>query len=156
MADRQEVRSCVLHTELHYSVKDHTWVRVNDDGSVTVGMTDIAQSLAGPILHARVKKAGTVRAKGRPVATVESSKWVGPVKLPVSGTVTEVNPDLKGDAQLINRAPYTSGWLVKMDPSNLAEDLSEMVTGDAVVDAYRERLEADGIEACTHIEGFQD
>lgn len=150
-----EVRGCVLPLHLHYSVKDHTWVAVNDDGTVTVGMTDVAQNLAGPLLHAKPKKAGTDRKRGKPVATVESSKWVGPVKSPITGEIVEVNAALEQDAKLINRSPYKAGWIVKMKPSDLDGDLAEMATGQAAVDAYRARIEAEDIKACEHVEGFE-
>ena len=98
MGDHPEVRGCVLPLRLHYSVADHTWVELHDDGTVTVGMTDVAQNLAGPLLHAKPKKVGAARKKGKPVATVESSKWVGPVKSPLSGEVIALNEALAGDA----------------------------------------------------------
>ena len=155
MGEHPEVRGCVLPLSLYYSVGDHTWVALNGDGTVTVGMTDVAQNLAGPLLHAKPKKVGTVRAKGKPVATVESSKWVGPVKSPVSGEIVAVNPELATEAAIINRSPYRSGWIVRMQPSDLDGDLKGLMTGQAAVDAYRERIEAEDIRACDHVEGFE-
>ena len=149
----ENINGCIILKDLYYAVEDNTWVKVNEDGTVTVGMTDIAQNLAGPILHAKAKGAGTERKKGKPIATVESGKWVGPVKSPVSGTITELNENLAGDAQLINRSPYRDGWVVKMQPVSLEEELAALVTGDAAVDAYKEKISRDNIKACTHIEG---
>lgn len=147
-----KVNECILLTNLHYRVEDNTWVKVNDDGTVTIGMTDVAQSLAGPILHAKAKKVGVARKKGRPIATVESGKWVGPVKSPVTGEIVAVNENLATDAQLLNKSPYHQGWVIKMKPENLDEDLADMVTGDEAVEAYRVKIESDGV-TCTHIEG---
>ena len=155
MSENPEVRGCVLPLNLHYSVRDHTWIQVADDGTVTVGMTDVAQNLAGPLLHAKPKKVGAKRAKGRPVATVESSKWVGPVKSPVSGEIIAINDEVAKDATLINRSPDKAGWIVRMQPGNLDEDLKELLTGQAAVDAYRERIESEDIKACEHVEGFE-
>ena len=62
MGDHPEVRGCVLPLHLHYSVTDHTWVQVQDDGTARVGMTDVAQNLAGPLLHAKPKKVGASQA----------------------------------------------------------------------------------------------
>ena len=148
----EEVKGCIILKDLYYAVQDNTWVKVEGDDVVTVGMTDIAQSLAGPILHAKTKAPGTARKKGRPIATVESGKWVGPVKSPVTGEIIEVNEALAADAQLINRSPYKDGWVVKMKATNLDAELAEMTTGDAAVEAYRQKIEQDGIE-CTHLEG---
>ena len=156
MSDREEIRGCVILKKLHYDVDDHTWLQVNDDGTVTAGMTDVAQNMAGPILHARVKKVGTVRDKGRPLGTVESSKWVGPVKSPITGEIIEVNEKLDADPQLINRSPYTNGWIAKMNPSNLDAELDAMTTGDEAVEAYREKIENEDIKACEHVEGFEE
>lgn len=154
MSDREEIRGCVILKDLHYSVEDHTWIRLNDDGTVTVGMTDIAQSMAGPILHAKTKKVGLERQKGKPLATVESGKWVGPIKSPVSGEIVEVNEALAGDARLINRSPYKDGWVLRMKPSSLDEDMKTMCTGDEAVAKYKKRIEDEDLKACDHIEGF--
>lgn len=155
MSENPEVRGCILPLDLHYSVVDHTWIRVHDDKTVTVGMTDVAQNLAGALLHAKPKKVGTVRKKGKPLATVESSKWVGPVKSPLSGEVIAVNEELAGDATLVNRSPYKAGWIVKMQPTDLDAELAGMFTGQEAVDKYRERIEAEDIKACEHVEGFE-
>ena len=149
----EKINECVIMKDLYYEVDDNTWIRVNEDGTVTVGMTDIAQNLAGPILHAKAKGAGTDRKKGKPIATVESGKWVGPVKSPISGVITEVNEKLVSDAQLINRSPYRDGWVVKMKPEALEADLAALVTGDNAVTAYRAKIERDNIKVCNHIEG---
>ena len=148
----EEVKGCVILKDLHYSVKNNTWVRVVDDSTVVVGMTDIAQSLAGALLHAKSKSVGTARRLGKPIATVESGKYVGPVKSPVSGEITKVNEALAGDAGLINRSPYNDGWIVEMKADNLSADLAELFTGDDAVAAYKQKIEDDGIE-CTHLDG---
>jgi glycine cleavage system H protein len=148
----ETVKGCVVVKDLHYNIKNNTWIKVVDDNTVVVGMTDIAQSLAGPLLHAKTKSPGTARRLGKPIATVESGKYVGPVKSPVTGEITKVNEALAGDAGLINRSPYRDGWIVEMSAENLAADLAEMVTGDDAVTAYTEKIEQDGIE-CAGVEG---
>ncbi|MDP6423181.1 MAG: glycine cleavage system protein GcvH [Planctomycetota bacterium] len=155
MDDTPEVRGCVLPLHLHYSVADHTWLLIQEDGIATIGMTDVAQNLAGPLLHAKPKKVGAKRSKGKPVATVESSKWVGPVKSPISGEVVEVNAELAKDATIINKSPYKAGWIVRMKPSNLDAEMDGLLTGQAAVDAYKERIEREDLKPCTHVEGFE-
>lgn len=155
MTDREEIRGCVVLKDLYYLVDDHTWLTVNDDGTVTVGMTDVAQNMAGPILHAKAKKVGTVRVKGKPLATVESSKWVGPLKSPVSGEIVAINEAITADAQLINRSPYKNGWILKLKPEKLDEELPFLVTGEAAVQAYRDKIEKEDLKTCEHVEGFE-
>lgn len=149
----ENIKGCIVLKELYYNVENNTWIRVIGDDTVVVGMTDIAQNLAGPILHAKTKSVGTVRRLGKPIATVESGKYVGPVKSPVAGEITKVNENLASDAQLVNRSPYKDGWFVEMKADNLAEELKALVTGDDAVTAYKEKIERDNIEACTHLEG---
>ena len=148
----EKVKGCVILKDLHYNINNNTWVRVIDDSTVVIGMTDIAQSLAGALLHAKTKSPGTARRLGKPIATVESGKYVGPVKSPVAGEITKVNEALAGDAGLINRSPYNDGWIVEMKADNLSADLGDMVTGDAAVAAYTEKIEQDGVE-CAGVEG---
>jgi len=148
----EKVKGCVILKDLHYNIKNNTWVRVIDDNTVVIGMTDIAQSLAGSLLHAKTKSTGTARRLGKPIATVESGKYVGPVKSPVAGEITKVNEALASDAGLINRSPYNDGWIVEMKADNLSADLADMVTGDAAIAAYSEKIEQDGIE-CAGVEG---
>lgn len=155
MSENLEVRGCVLPLDLHYDVSENTWVRLHEDGTATVGMTDVAQNLAGELLHAKPKKVGALRKRGKPVATVESSKWVGPVKSPITGEVIEVNEELSTDATVVNRSPYKNGWIVRMQPTNLEEELQSLLTGQPAVDAYRERIEKEDIKACEHVDGFE-
>ena len=120
-----------------------TWVKVEGD-RITVGLTDPAQTRAGKILHLRVKAVGTVRERGKPIATVESGKWAGPVMAPVGGTVVEVNAEVETDPGLLNTDPYGRGWIVRMTPSMPAE-LSQLLVGAAALAKFKEILEKDNI-----------
>ncbi len=120
-----------------------TWVRVEGD-RVTVGLTDPAQTRAGKILHVRLKAPGTARERGKPVATVESGKWAGPVMAPISGTVVEANSEVEADPSLLNTDPYGRGWIVRMTPSAPAE-LATLLTGDAALSRFQEILAKDNI-----------
>jgi len=73
-----EVNNCSLPDDLLYHVDYNVWLRLKEDGIVEMGMTDIAQTMAGSIIHCRPKKAGKKIKAGKSVATVESGKWVGP------------------------------------------------------------------------------
>ncbi len=125
----ENIRGCIVLKDLYYNVENNTWVKVIDDSTVVVGMTDIAQNLAGPILHAKTKSVGTSRRLGKPIATVESGKYVGPVKSPVAGEITKVNENLASDAQLVNRSPYRDGWFVEMksDDYDVIRELTDKI-----------------------------
>ena len=156
MAEHPTVRNCVLPADLYYVPEDHIWARTNADGTVTIGMTDVAQSLAGAIIHAHLKKVGTKRERAKPVATVESGKWVGPVKTPVAGEIVEINPRLETEASLLNKSPYKDGWIARLKPVSLEADLALMLKGEAALEAYKKLMDEKKLNDCIHCEGYED
>jgi glycine cleavage system H protein len=130
------VSNCNLPEDLYYVVEKHVWAR-HDDGVVTVGLTDVAQNLA--------KKVGRRVEAGKSVATVESSKWVGPVPCPVNGEIIEVNEAAVADPGIVNREPYEGGWIAKVRPDDWANESGALATGEAGVAAYAAFLEREGI-----------
>ena len=103
-----------------YFTRDHEWISV--DGNVaTVGITDYAQGQLGDIVFVEVPTAGTVVAKGKEAAVVESVKAASDVYAPVSGEVTEGNGALEGDPSLVNSAPESEGWFFKLSLSDTSE-----------------------------------
>ena len=136
---------CNLPDDLYYLVDKHVWVRVEADASLTIGITDVAQHLAGKVIAVSPKKVGKVLGKGQSAGTVESGKWVGPVQLPVGGELLAVNEALKANPGLINQDPYGAGWIVKLKPENWEEERQDLVTGADGVAAYQRSLDEKGI-----------
>ncbi len=139
-----EVRGCRLPEDVYYWVEKHVWARVAG-GEAVVGMTDPAQKLAGKILYVNPKKAGRAVERGQSVATVESAKYVGPVPSPLSGEIVTVNERVQRDGSVVNEDPYGEGWVVRLRPTRLEEELGALLTGAEAVDAYRQRLEAENL-----------
>jgi len=129
---------------LYYLVDKHVWVR-RDGELVTIGMTDVAQSLAKTIVAVTPKAPGKAVQKGRNIATVESGKWVGPVTAPISGEIVEVNEALRASPNLANSDPYGAGWVARLRPSDWKSDVADLVTGPEGIELYRRFLEAQGI-----------
>jgi glycine cleavage system H protein len=150
MSETVKIGKCIIQTDLYYIVDDHSWVRLNDDGSVTVGITDVAENMAGPILHVYPRKKG-MRQKGQSLATIESGKWVGPLKSPVSGEILEANAALDKDPGIVNRSPYGDGWIVRMKPVKLDEERKSFLTGAEAVEAYRKKIESADLKACAEV-----
>ncbi len=121
--------------ELRYA-ESHEWVRVEDDGSVTVGISDHAQEALGDVVYVELPELdAAVAAKGE-AGVVESVKAASDIYAPISGTITAVNTELEESPETVNEAPYSDGWFFKMQPG----DLSEL---DALMDAkaYQEFCE---------------
>lgn len=140
-----EVRGCDLPEDLYYLVEKHVWARLEPDGRVRVGLTDVAQSMAKTIIAVRPKAVGRTLARAQSAGTVESGKWVGPVPAPVGGEIVEVNAAVGATPSLINTDPYGEGWLVVMRPSDWETDRASLATGAEGVERYRAFLEAQGI-----------
>lgn len=141
-----KANNCNVPEEFMYWIKEHVWVRLEDDGTVTIGMTDAAQHLAGPIVTATPKKAGRKIRRGRSTGTVESSKWVGPIKSPVTGIIGAANDALASDPKLLNSDPYGVGWFVRIEPVNWEAEKAELVTGAEAVAQYEAFLTEEGID----------
>jgi len=97
--------------------KDHEWVRI-EGGEAFIGITDFAQRELGDIVYVEVETAGQALEAGAVFGTVEAVKTVSDLYLPLSGTITEVNPALNSNPELVNTDPYGEGWMVKMKIDN--------------------------------------
>jgi glycine cleavage system H protein len=102
-------------------LQSHEWVRVESDGSVTIGISDHAQGALGDLVFVDLPEVGKALSKGNAAAVVESVKAASDVYSPVSGEVIAANTELGGAPELVNQDPYGKGWLFKLKPSSAAE-----------------------------------
>lgn len=142
------VRGCNIPEDLMYNVENNVWVRKEDDGTATVGLTSYACSLAGQIVSYTPKKVGKEVKQDKSCATVESGKWVGPAKTPVTGEVVSTNDAVAGNPGLINSDPYGEGWLVKLKPADWDGESGALKTGGDALSAFESKMEADGFGGC--------
>lgn len=106
--------------DLLYS-KEHEWVRKEPNGTVTVGITDFAQSQLGDIVFVELPNIGDEFEADERFGTVEAVKTVSELYMPVSGTVIEVNTAILDDPSMVNNEPYDNGWLIKVNPKHTSE-----------------------------------
>jgi glycine cleavage system H protein len=107
-------------TELRYT-KSHEWVRREDDGTVTVGISDHAQELLGDLVFVETPEVGDTFSGGDDCAVVESVKAASDVYAPISGEIIETNEALADAPETINSDPYGDGWIFKIQPSDEGE-----------------------------------
>ena len=100
--------------------KSHEWVRLEADGTVTVGITDHAQELLGDLVFVELPDIGKVLAAEQEAAVVESVKAASDVYAPIAGTVIEINGAVPDAPELVNQDAYTA-WLFKLKPANVAD-----------------------------------
>jgi len=116
-----------LPGELKYT-KEHEWLRQEEDGSVTIGITDHAQGALGDLVYVELPEVGQDVESGGEMAVVESVKAASDVYAPISGSVLAVNGELSDDPEKINTDPYGDGWIVRLQPS---DDDSDTMDPDA-------------------------
>ena len=109
---------------------EHEWLRREDDGTVSIGVTDHAQSALGDLVYVELPEVGQDVESGGDMAVVESVKAASDVYSPIDGTVAAVNEALADDPETINSDPYGEGWIVKVQPSGDIDE-SALMTPDA-------------------------
>ncbi|NOX62388.1 MAG: glycine cleavage system protein H [Chloroflexi bacterium] len=137
---------CDIPEDLYYHPKYDSWVRFEDDETATLGMTDIAQTQAGKLIHIRFKRPGRKIRAGKFAATIESGKWIGPFVVPFDAEILATNEEtFKKDILIANKDPYGEGWLIKvrvLDPKHARDGL---LTGQDAVAFFQKKIEENGI-----------
>jgi glycine cleavage system H protein len=142
------VRGCNLPEDLYYLIEKHVWAKPVEGGVIRVGITAVAAKMSGGKLAAvtvKAKNIGQEVKQAKSVATVESSKFVGPVPAPVTGILLRANDKLVNDPNLAVSDPYGEGWVAEMQASDWEGEKGVLATGAAGIAAYQAKLEADGI-----------
>ncbi len=106
-----------------YFTQEHEWIRIDADGTATVGITDHAQDALGDVVFVDVPTVGSALAAGASAGVVESTKAVSDIYSPVAGVVSEVNAALSDDPTIVNTDPTGDGWFFKLsgvDPTSLS------------------------------------
>ena len=119
-------------------LKSHEWARVEDNGQVTVGISEHAQGLLGDLVYVELPEVGDTVTTGGAVAVVESVKAASDVYSPVSGKVVAVNAALADKPETINEDAYGEGWILVVQPDDM-EQMNELLSPDE----YAELIEVD-------------
>ena len=109
--------------------KDHEWVRLEGDIAI-IGITEFAQSELGDIVYVEIETLDQHLGAEAVFCTVEAVKTVSDLFLPVTGTITEINPELNNKPELVNSDPYGEGWMIKVKVDNPAE-VDALLTAEA-------------------------
>ncbi|MEX0639014.1 MAG: glycine cleavage system protein GcvH [Balneolaceae bacterium] len=115
-----------LPSNLKYT-EEHEWVRDEGDGSVTIGITDFAQSELGDIVFVELEPVGFKVDKNSVFGTVEAVKTVSELFAPLSGEIIELNSELESDPEVVNNDPYGKGWMIRLRISN-PDELQDLMT----------------------------
>ena len=127
-----------LPDNLRYT-KSHEWVRVDDDGLVTMGITDHAQELLGDMVFVELPETGRGMNAGEECGVVESVKAASDLYAPIAGEVAAVNEALSSSPETVNSDPFGDGWILRIKPANPG-DLDLLMDAGA----YRAMVDAEG------------
>jgi glycine cleavage system H protein len=124
-----EINSCIFPEDLLYDTENFVWVKNNStDKSVTIGVTTLLASIAGRLSKIKIKQVDTNVEKGKSIGTIESIKYFGVVRSPITGKIIEVNESIINRPKDVNDFPYTEGWFAKLEPYNINEELGTLET----------------------------
>ena len=142
------VRGCNLPEDLYYLIEKHVWAKPMGEGVIRVGITSVAGKLSGGKLAAitvKAKNIGQEVKQAKSIATVESSKFVGPVPAPITGILLKENDKLAADPNIAISDPYGEGWVAEMQASDWDAEKAVLVTGADGVAVYQAKLVSDNI-----------
>jgi glycine cleavage system H protein len=125
-----EINRCIFPEDLLYDTENFVWIKNNNstDKSVTIGVTTLLASIAGRLSKIKIKQVDTKVEKGKSIGTIESIKYFGVVRSPISGKIIEVNESILNRPKYVNDSPYTEGWFAKLEPYNIYEELGSLET----------------------------
>jgi glycine cleavage system H protein len=122
-----KIDNCSFPEDLLYDTENFVWISNKEKKSVTIGITVIMASIAGKLSSIKLKPVGTKLEKGKSCGILESTKYFGVVRTPISGTIVQVNNSLMDKPKLANDFPYSEGWFIKIEPSDM-RDLKALET----------------------------
>ena len=118
-----EIDNCIFPDRLLYDVENLVWASDdNSNGSMIVGITTIMAFIAGKIFNIRIKNPGTEIKRGKSIGTVESNKYFGVVRSPISGKIIDTNYSIINNPKIVNDYPYSKGWFARIRPNNNIHD----------------------------------
>lgn len=125
-----------IPADLKY-LSSHEWARLNDDGSVTIGITDHAQEALGDVVYVELPELGSQVTSGQEAGIVESVKAASDIFSLVSGEVVEINEALIDAPDLVNESPFAEGWFFRVEPDN-ASELEDALDAEAYAELIEE------------------
>jgi glycine cleavage system H protein len=127
-----------IPSDLKYA-RTHEWARLEEDDTVTVGITDHAQELLGDLVFVELPEVGQEVDVEEQCVVVESVKAASDVYSPVTGEIIAVNNSLADTPELVNSSPYEDGWLFRLKPSELEKDMGNLLNAEE----YRDVITAE-------------
>ena len=134
-----QIDFCDFPDDLLYDLENNVWVR-KENGNIILGITSIHSALAGKLTNVNIKPVGSAITKSQSVATVESVKYFGAVRSPLSCRITAINEALQFRPKLANDYPYSDGWFVKLQTSSLDKEMDLLSSSSEAEEQIRSAI----------------
>ena len=129
-----------VDTGLYYDPKEHFWIKISDDHA-RIGMSPLIQETSGAFVAIQMNSQEMNLNKGESFGTIEAEKHVGPLKVPLTGKITNINSDVIENPRLINYDPYGDGWLIEIELTNAANEVPELICGEQkIIEWFKSEL----------------
>jgi glycine cleavage system H protein len=129
-----------VDTDLYYDSKEHFWIKISDKHA-RIGMSPLIQETSGAFVAIQMNSQEMQLNKGDSFGTIEAEKHVGPLKIPLTGKIKNINNDVIENPRLINYDPYGEGWLIEMELTNAAIEVPELIYGEQnIIEWFKSEL----------------
>ena len=135
-----QIEYCEFPEDVLYDLENNVWVRTESENRVKLGITSVYAALAGRLNKVSFKQFAADVRKGQSVATIESSRYFGVVRTPLTGRLIAINAGLERDPKLANDSPYTLGWFAELEPVLPNDDLRSLTEPKNAVDRIRVQI----------------
>jgi glycine cleavage system H lipoate-binding protein len=125
----------------YYLHRGHAWVKIEEGSTARIGLDDFALRLLGPLDRVEAPLMGKVVEQDRGDILLNRSANTARIQSPISGVVTDINPELRDQGSLANRDPYTQGWVMRLHSEDLRRDLKKLMIGDQATDYLDEEID---------------
>lgn len=135
-----EIEYCEFPDDALYDLENNLWVRIDSQRRARLGITSVHAALAGRLDKVKFKPVGSSLARGQSVATIESGRYFGVVRTPLSGTLVAINAELETEPKHANDSPYTVGWFADLEPTLLNNEVQSLVEPKKAADRIRAQI----------------
>jgi glycine cleavage system H protein len=135
-----QIDYCEFPEDALYDLENNVWVRLDERKLARLGITSVHSSLAGKLNKVKFKPAGTLLQMGQAVATIESARYFGAVRTPLTGRLEQINPELEKSPKLANDYPYEAGWFALIEPSHPSQEMSVLINPRTAEEKIRSQI----------------
>lgn len=135
-----QIDHCEFPDDALYDLENNVWIRLDERKHARLGITSVHAALAGKLKEVKFKPAQSLLQRGQAVATIESVRYFGAVRTPLTGRLLETNPALEKNPKLANDHSYEDGWFVRIEPVQLSREMGVLTEPRAAEDRIRSQI----------------